>query len=134
MRKRFYIFFFILLIFHIGLVIPKTKVESSSSVLSPDGFSPCCNCPYCVSQRGGFHSACGCHGKTERSSENLPSIKRSICFCGYPGADFDLPGVKFPVLVGQNLCSPLTIEIHPFSPVSSILSSQVYLTPLDHPS
>jgi hypothetical protein len=36
--------------------------------------------------------------------------------------------------VGQNLCSPLTIEIHHFSPVSSILSSQVYLTPPNHPS
>jgi hypothetical protein len=134
MKKRLFVFFFILLVFHIGLAIPKTKFECSCHVYFPESFSTCCNCPYCVSQRGGFLSACGCHGKTERSPENLPSIKRSICFCGYPGADFDLPGVKFPVLVGQNLCSPLTIEIHNFSPVSSILSSQVYLTPPNHPS
>ena len=104
--KRFYALFFILLIFHVGLVIPKTKVECSSSVLSPDGFSPCCNCPYCVSQRGGFHSACGCHGKTERSPENLPSIKRATCFCGSSTSDFDLPGLKYPIHLNKNLFLP----------------------------
>jgi hypothetical protein len=132
--KRFYAFFFILLIIHVGLIIPKTKFEGSCSALSTDRFSPCCNCPYCVSQRGGFLSACGCHEKTERSSGDLPLIKRAICFCGSSNSDFDLPGAKYPILMGKSLFPPPALEIHHFFPILSTLSSQVYLTPLDHPS
>jgi len=134
MRKRFYIFFFILLIFHISLVIPKTRFECFCHVLSPESFSSCCNCPSCVSQRGGFLSACGCHEKTERSSENLPLIKRAICFCGSSNGDFDLPGAKYPILMGKSLFPPPALKIHHFFPIPSTLSSQVYLTPPDHPS
>ena len=134
MRNRLFIFFFILLVFHIGLIIPKTKFECSCHVPSSDTFSSCCNCPYCVSQRGGFLSACGCHERTGNSSENVPSIKRAICFCGSSTSDFDLPGVKYPVLLGENLFSPPALEIHCFFPIPSTLVSQVYVTPLDHPS
>jgi len=134
MKKRLFVFFFILLVFHIGLAIPKTKFECSCSLLSPEEFSPCCNCPNCVSQRGGFLSACGCYEKTERSSENLPLFKRAICFCGSSGSDFDLPGAKYPILMGKSLFPPPAQQIHHFSPTLSILSSQIYLIPPDHPS
>lgn len=133
-KKIFFIFLLILLLFHIGLVIPKTKFEFFSHNLSQDAFSPCCNCLSCVNQRGGFLSACGCHEKTERSSENLPLIKRAFCFCGSSSGDFDLPGAKYPIILGENLFSPPALEIHHFFPIPSTLSSQVYLTPLDHPS
>ena len=124
MKKRLFVFFFILLIFHVGLIIPKSKFECSCSLLSPEEFSPCCNCPHCVSKRGGFLSACGCHEKTERSSEDLPLIKRAICFCGSSGSDFDLPGAKYPVLIGKSMFPPPTLEIHHFfsSPVHFILA------------
>ena len=134
MRNRLFTFFFILLVFHIGLVIPKTKFERSCHVYSPESFSTCCNCPYCVSQRGGFLSACGCHEKTADPMENLPSIKRAICFCGSSNGDFDLPGVKYPILMGKSLFPPPALEIHPFFQIPSTLVSQVYVTPLDHPS
>jgi hypothetical protein len=134
MKKRFYAFFFILLIFHVGLIIPKTRFEGSCSALSTDRFSPCCNCAYCVSQRGGFLSACGCHERTGNSSENLPLIKRAICFCGSSNSDFDLPGAKYPILIGKSLFPPPALKIHHFFPIPSVLSSQVYLTPTDHPS
>jgi hypothetical protein len=132
--KRFLLLFLILLILHIGLAIPKTKFECSCHNLSLDTFSSCCNCNSCVSQRGGFLSACGCHERVERSSEKLPSIKRALCFCGSSSADFDLPGVKYPALVAENLFSSPTMEIHHFLSIPSALSSQVYLTPPDHPS
>ncbi len=134
MKKRLFVFFFILLVFHVGLVIPKTKFECSCHNLSLDTFSSCCNCNSCVSQRGGFLSACGCHERTERSSENFPSIKRAFCFCGSSGSDFDLPGAKYPILMGKSLFPLPALEIHHFFPIPSTLSSQVYLTPLDHPS
>lgn len=134
MKKRVSAVFFIFLVFHIGLIIPKTKFESSCHVLSPEAFSPCCNCPYCVGQRGGFLSACSCHERTKGSAENLPLIKRAFCCCGSSSADFDLPGVRYPILLGKNKFLPPALEIHPFSPTLSTLSSQVYLTPLDHPS
>lgn len=134
MRNRLFTFFFILLVFHIGLVIPKTKFECSCHVYSPESFSTCCNCPYCVSQRGGFLSACGCHERTGNSSENVPLIKRAICFCGSSNSDFDLPGVKYPVLLGENLFSPPALEIHYFLSMPYMLSSQIYLTPPEHPS
>jgi hypothetical protein len=133
MKKRVFAVFFILLVFHIGLVIPKTKFECPCHV-SPEAFSPCCNCPYCVSQRGGFLSACGCHERTESSSENLPLIKRAICFCGSSNSDFDLPGLKYPILLVKSLFPPPALEIHPFFQIPSTLVSQVYVTPLDHPS
>ncbi len=133
-KKLFFIFLLILLLFHIGLVIPKTKFECSCHALSPDAFSPCCNCPYCVEQRGGFLSACGCNERTENSSENLPLIKGAICFCGSSNADFDLPGAKYPILLGKKLFPPPALEIHPFFSIPSTLSSQVYVTPLGHPS
>jgi len=133
MKNRFYVISFIVLAFHIGLVIPKTKFECSCHV-SPESFSPCCNCSHCVSQRDGFLSACGCHEKTERSSEKLSLIKRAICFCGSSSLDFDLPGVKYPILLGENLFSPPILEIHHFLSILSAVSSQVYLTPPEHPS
>jgi hypothetical protein len=61
-------------------------------------------------------------------------IKRAICFCGSSSADFDLPGVKYPIILGENLFPPPCVEIYPFSTTLSTLSSQVYLTPPDHPS
>jgi len=134
MRNRLFTFFFIFLVFHIGLIIPKSKFECSCSLLSPEEFSPCCNCPHCVSKRGGFLSACGCHERTGNSSENLPSIKRAICFCGSSTSDFDLPGLKYPVLLGENLFSPPALEIHYFLSMPYMLSSQIYLTPPEHPS
>jgi len=134
MKKRVFAVFFILLVFHVGLIIPKTKFEGSCHVPSSDTFSSCCNCNSCVSQRGGFLSACGCHERTERSLGDLPLIKRAICFCGSSGSDFDLPGAKYPILMGKSLFPPPALEIHHFSPTLSILSSQIYLTPLDHPS
>ena len=134
MEKRVFAVFFILLVFHLGLVIPKTKSEGSCHIPSSDTFSSCCNCNSCVNQRGGFLSACGCHERTADPMENLPSIKRAICFCGSSNSDFDLPGVKYPVLLGENLFSPPALEIHCFFPIPSTLVSQVYVTPLDHPS
>jgi hypothetical protein len=134
MRNRLFTFFFIFLVFHIGLIIPKSKFECSCSLLSPEEFSPCCNCPHCVSKRGGFLSACGCHEGTERSLGYVPSIKRGICFCGSSSADFDIPGAKYPILMGKSLFPPPALEIHPFFQIPSTLVSQVYVTPLDHPS
>jgi hypothetical protein len=134
MKKRLFVFFFILLVFHIGLAIPKTKFECSCHVYFPESFSTCCNCPYCVSQRGGFLSACGCHERTERSLGDLPLIKRAICFCGSSNSDFDLPGAKYPILMGKSLFPPPALEIHHFFPIPSTLSSQVYLTPPDYSS
>ena len=134
MKKRLFAIFFILLVFHLGLVIPKMKFECSCHDLSSDTFSSCCNCPNCVSQRGGFLSACGCHEKAEKSSEDLPLIKRAICFCGSSNSDFDLPGAKYPILMGKRLFPPPALEIHHFFPILSTLSSQIYLTPPDHPS
>jgi len=134
MKKRGFATFFILLVFHLGLIIPKTKFEGSCHVPSSDTFSSCCNCNSCVSQRGGFFSACGCHEKTEGSSEDLPLIKRAICFCGSSNGDFDLPGAKYPILMGKSLFPPPALEIHHFFPIPSTLSSQVYLTPPNHPS
>ena len=134
MKKRVFAVFFILLVFHVGFAIPKTKFECSCHNLSLDTFSSCCNCNSCVSQRGGFLSACGCHERVERSSENFPSIKRAFCFCGSSKADFDLPGAKFPVLADKNLFPLPILEIHLFFPIPLTLTSQVYLTPLDHPS
>ena len=134
MRNRLFTFFFIFLVFHIGLIIPKTKFEGSCHVPSSDTFSSCCNCPYCVSQRGGFLSACGCHERTGNSSETVPLIKRAICFCGSSNSDFDLPGLKYPVLLGENLFSPPALEIHYFLSMPYMLSSQIYLTPPEHPS
>ncbi len=134
MKKKLFAFLFLLLVFHVGLIIPKTKFEGSCYVPSSDAFSPCCNCPNCVSQRGGFLSACGCHEKTADPMENLPSIKRAICFCGSSNVDFDLPGAKYPVLLSEILFVPPVLEIHHFLSIPSILSSQVYLTPPEHPS
>jgi len=134
MKKRVFAVFFILLVFHLGLVIPKTKFECSCHDLSSDTFSSCCNCPNCVSQRGGFLSACGCHEKTERSSENLPLIKRAICFCGSSNSDFDLPGAKYPVLLSEIIFVPSVLEIHSFLLVDSILPTEIYLTLPDHPT
>ena len=132
--KRFLPLFLILLILHIGFVISKTKFTCSCHNLSLDTFSSCCNCNSCVSQRGGFLSACGCHERTERSLGDLPLIKRAICFCGSSNSDFDLPGAKYPILMGKSLFPPPALEIHHFFPIPSTLSSQVYLTPPDHPS
>ena len=132
--KRFLPLFLILLILHIGFVISKTKFTCSCHDLSLDTFSSCCNCNSCVSQRGGFLSACGCHERTERSLGDLPLIKRAICFCGSSNSDFDLPGAKYPILMGKSLFPPPALEIHHFFPIPSTLSSQVYITPLDHPS
>ena len=134
MKKKLFVFFFILLVFHIGLVIPKTKFECSCHTLSPESFSPCCNCPSCVSKRGGFLSACGCHERTESSSESFPSIKRAICFCGSSNSDFDLPGIKYPILLGKSLFPPPALEIHPFFQIPSTLVSQIFLPPPEHPS
>lgn len=134
MEKRAFAIFFIFLVFHVGLIIPKTKFECFCSHLSPEGFSSCCNCSFCVKQRGGFLSACGCHERTERSAEKLPVIKRAICFCGSSSTVFDLPGVKYPTLLGETLFSPPMLEIHHFWSKPSALSSQIYLTPPDHPS
>ena len=133
MEKRFFAIFFILLVFHVGLIIPKTKFEPSCSLLSPEESSPCCNCPHCVSQRGGFLSACGCHEKTGNSTEDISLSKRGICFCGHHSY-FDLPGAKYPVLTAENLFSLPILEIHHVLSITSTLSSQVYLTPRDHPS
>ena len=132
--KRFLPLFLILLILHIGFVISKTKFTCSCHDLSLDTFSSCCNCNSCVSQRGGFLSACGCHERTERSLGDLPLIKRAICFCGSSNSDFDLSGAKYPILMGKNLFPPPALEIHHFFPILSTLSSQIYLTPPDHPS
>lgn len=133
MKKRMLAIFFILLVCHIGLIISKTKFECSCHV-SPESFFPCCNCSHCVSQRGGFLSACGCHEETNGSSEKLPLIKRAICFCGFSNGDFDLPGLKYPILLSQNLFPPPILEMHPYFQSPSTLSSQVYLIPPDHPS
>lgn len=133
MGKRIIAIFFIILISHAGLVIPKMKSECSCHIFS-ETFSPCCNCSQCVAQRGGFLSACACHEKSTTFMENFPSIKRMFCFCGLSASDFDLPGVKYPVIVSEGLFLPLVLEIHHFLPILSSLSSQVYLTPPEHPS
>jgi hypothetical protein len=134
MKKRMLAIFFILSVFHIGLIIPKTKFECSCHDFPTKVFSTCCNCSYCVSQRGGFLSACGCHERAGSSSENLPAIKRALCFCGSSEADFELPGLKYPALAAKNLNSLPTLEIHHFLSISTALSSQIYLTPPEHPS
>jgi hypothetical protein len=105
MKKRTFAVFFILLVFHVGLIIPKTEFECSCSLLSPEEISPCCNCPYCVSKRGGFLSACSCHERTEKPLGDIPLIKRVTCFCGYH-SDFDLPGLKYPIHLNKNLFLP----------------------------
>ena len=133
MKKRFYAILFIFLVFHVGLVIPKTKFECSCHI-SPESFSPCCNCSHCVGQRGGFLSACGCHEGGDNPSERQSTIKRVICFCGSSNSDFAVPGLKYPFLLGDNLFPPPPLEIHPILPMLSALSTQVYVTPLDHPS
>jgi len=134
MKKKLFVFFFIVLVFHVGLVIPKTKFECSCSLFSPEEFSPCCNCPHCMSKRGGFLSACSCHERTEGSTGDVPLIKRTTCFCGSSTSDFDLPGLKYPALLSKSLFPSPVLEIHPYFQVPSTLSSQVYVTPLDHPS
>ena len=134
MKKKLFVFFFIFLVFHVGLIIPKTKFECSCSLLSPEEFSPCCNCPHCVSKRGGFLSACSCHERNEKSLGDIPLIKRVTCFCGSATSDFDLPGLKYPALLSKSLFPPPVLEIHPYFQVPSDLISQVYITPLDHPS
>lgn len=133
MKKRVYAFFFIFLILHIGLIIPKTKFECSCHAFSPEAFSPCCNCPNCVNQRGGFLSACGCHERTEKSLGDIPLIRRVTCFCGYH-SDFDLPGLKYPALLSKSLFPSPVLEIHSFLLVDSILPTEIYLTPPDHPT
>jgi hypothetical protein len=130
--RRLYAFLFILLIFHISLIIPRTEFECDC-IHRPERMSCCCNCPYCVAKRGGFLSACSCNERAERSLGDIPLIGRDICHCGYH-SDFDLPGVKYPVLASEKLFSPPTLKIHHFLSIPSTLSSQVYLTPLDHPS
>lgn len=132
MEKKLFIFFFIFLVFHISFIIPKTKFECACDH-RPERMSCCCNCPYCVSQRGGFLSACSCHERTERSFGDTPLIGRAICYCGYH-SDFDLPGLKYPALLSKSLVLPPVLEIHPYFQVLSTLSSQIYLTPPDHPS
>jgi hypothetical protein len=127
------VFFLILLVFHIGLILPKTKDECSCHV-SQESFSPCCNCSHCVSQRGGFLSACGCHERNNSSSEELPLIKRAICFCGSSGVDFDLPGLKYPIMLSKSLFSPSVLDVHPFFQTLHTLTSQVYIPPINHPS
>jgi len=134
MKKKLFAIFFILLVIHIGIAISKTRFECSCDASPSMSFSSCCNCTSCVSQRGGFLSACGCHERTGSSSEKLSLIKRAICFCGSSGSDFDLPGAKYPIHMGKNLLPPPALEIHHFFPIPSTLSSQVYLTPPDHPS
>ena len=133
MEKKFFSFFFILLVFHIGLVIPKMKFECSCHG-SPESFSPCCNCSHCVSQRGGFLSACGCHEGGGNLSERQSTIKRAVCFCGSSTSDFDLPGLKYPALLNKCLFPPPALEVYPCFQIPSTLSSQIYITPLDHPS
>jgi hypothetical protein len=132
MRKRAYAVFFVLLVFHVGLIIPKTKFECTCDH-RPEGMSCCCNCPYCVGKRGGFLSACSCHERTEKPLGDIPLIGRAICHCGYH-SDFDLPGLKYPIFLGNNLFPPPALEIHHFFPILSTLSSQVYLTLPDHPT
>lgn len=134
MKNRFCAISFIFLVFHIGLIIPKMKFDCSCHTLSSESFSPCCNCPSCIHQRGGFLSACGCHEKNENSSENLLLIKRAICFCGSSDANFDLPGVKHPILQSKSLFPPPVLDVHHFLLIPPNLSSQVYLTPPEHPS
>lgn len=134
MKKKLFGFFFVLLVLHIGLVVPKAKFECSCHVLSPDAFSPCCNCPYCVEKRGGFLSACSCHERTEKPLGNVPLIKRVTCFCSATTSDFDLPGLKYPVLLTKDLFLPPAFEIHHLLSIPFALSSQVYLTPPDHPT
>lgn len=133
MKIKFSAVFLALLVLNIGFIFTKTEFECSCFLLSPEEFSPCCNCPHCVSKRGGFLSACSCHESTEKPFGDIPLIKRVTCFCGYHG-DFDLPGLKFPALLSKNLFLPPALEIHPYFQVPSTLSSQVYLTPPDHPS
>jgi len=134
MKRGFSAVFLALLVLNISFVFTKTKLECSCHAPPSRSFSSCCNCTYCVSQRGGFLSACGCHEKTADPMENLPSIKRAICFCGSSNGDFDLPGLKYPVLLGKSLFPPPVLEIHHFFQIPSTLSSQVYITPPDHPS
>ena len=134
MEKKFYSILFILLVFHIGLIIPKAKFECSCSLLSSEEFSPCCNCSHCVSQRGGFLSACSCHERTEKPFGNIPLIKRATCFCGSSNSDFDLPGLKYPILLVKSLFPPPALEIHYFLPISSNFFSEIYLSPPEHPS
>ncbi len=133
-KKLFFIFLLILLLFHIDLVIPKTKVEYPYPVTTNNTFSTCCNCPYCVSQRGGFLSACSCHERTEGSLGDVPLIKSALCFCGSSNSDFDLPGAKYPVLLSEILFVPPVLEIHSFLLVDSISPTEIYLTLPDHPT
>lgn len=135
MKKRMLAISFILLVFNISLIIPKTKLECICSLLPPGEFSPycCCNCPYCVEKRGGFLSACSCHERTERSFGDIPLIKMVTCSCGYH-SDFDLPGVNYPALLSEILFVPPALEIHSFLLLDSILPTEVYLTPPEHPT
>jgi len=132
MKKRMIAIFFILLVFHIGLIIPKTEFECDC-VHRPERMSCCCNCPYCVEKRGGFLSACSCHERTEKPLGDIPLIGRDICHCGYH-SDFNLPGLKYPALLSKSLFPPPVLEIHSFLLVDSILPMEIYLTPPDHPT
>ncbi len=126
------VIFFIFLVSHITLIIPKNEFECDCEN-RPERMSCCCNCPHCVAKRGGFLSACGCHERTERPLGGIPLIERDKCFCGYH-SDFDLPGVKYPILAVENPFSLPVLEIHHFFPVLPTLSSQAYISPPEHPS
>lgn len=126
--------FFIILIFHIGLVLPKAKFKFSPHMFPPEEFWLCYNSPDLVAQRGGFLVASGCLKRIESSSKKMSTTIKRGCFSGSPVFDLDLPWVKYPFLLGNNLFIPPSLEVSQFFSLPSVLFSQVYLTPPEHPS
>ncbi len=134
MGKRVIAIFFIILISHIGLVFPKAKSKFSPHMFPPEEFWLCYNSSHLVAQRGGLLLAAGYLKRVESSSKNMSQIIKQGSFSETLIFDLDLSWLKYPFLLGNNLFLPPPMEVNPFFSFSSILSSQVFLTPPEHPS
>ncbi len=134
MGKKISAIFFVILISHVGLVIPKSKSKFFSHMFPSEEFLLCYNSPDLVAQRGGLLLAYGCLKRIESSSKNMSTILRRGCFSGSKGFDFALPWVKYPFLLVNSLFIPPVLEIHPYLSIPSVLFPQIYLAPLGHPS
>jgi len=134
MGQKIVTIFFILLIFHIGFVFPKVKSISSPHMFPPEEFWLCYNSSHLVAQRGGFLLAAGSLKRIETSSKNISSIIRGGYSSGSLKIDFDMPWSKYTAILDHNLFFPPAMKVHQLFSTHPVLSSQIYLTPPEHPS
>jgi hypothetical protein len=134
MGKKVIAIFFVTLIFQAGLVIPKMKSTFSPHMFPPEEFWFCYNSSHLVAQRGGLLLAAGSLKRIEGSSKNISSIIRGGYSSGSLKIDFDMPWSKYTAILDHNLFFPPAMEVHQLFSTHSVLSSQVYLTPPEHPS